>query len=101
MTRFFARLFAILLSVSIFVIGAAFLAQIEPISGGGWIVLGLVGLAVLGGPVLVYFFVMSQVKSSPLPNEGEGAGLAMGAAIDTARRRDGDGDFDDDGLGFD
>ncbi len=101
MRRFFARLLAIILSVSVFVVGAALLVQIEPLGTGGWIFMGLAVLALIGGPVLIYHAIMGQVGGPGLINEGEGAGLAMGAAIDVSRRKSTDGDVDSDGFDFD
>lgn len=94
MIRFLARLFAIVLSLSIFVVGAALLAQMRPVSSGGWVFMGVLGIGIIAGPVLVYRLVMGRIPASNLTNEGEGAGLVMGAGIDVARRRDGDVDAD-------
>ena len=94
MIHFLARLFAIILSVSIFVVGATLLAQMRPVSSGGWVLMGLLGVGIIAGPMLVYRLVMGRIPSSNLTNEGEGAGLVMGAGIDVARRRDNDVDTD-------
>lgn len=97
MTWFFVRLMALILAVSVFAASAALVAQLRPESAGGWFVLALALAAAVLAPFLVYRAVMHQIAPSRLPNEGEGAGLAMGAAVDTARRRDGDPD----GFDFD
>lgn len=95
MTRFFARFFALTLAVAAFVIGGVLLAQIRPVSPGGWVLMAIGAVCVLLGPFLIYRGVMSRVRETPLPNEGEGAGLAMGAGIDTARSREADVDVMD------
>lgn len=92
MVRFFARVFATLLAAAVLVIGVVLLAQLRPVGVGGWVFLALAALGVLGAPFLIYRGVMGQVREARLPNDGEGAGLVMGAAIDTARRRDDDAD---------
>jgi len=92
MARFFARFFALTLALAVFVVGVVLLAQVRPASGGGWVLMAFSAAVVLGGPFLVYQGVMSQVRETPLPNEGEGAGLAMGAGLDSARSPDDDGD---------
>jgi hypothetical protein len=92
MARFLARIFALTLAVAVLVVGVVLLAQIRPVSAGGWVLMAIGAAFVLVGPFLIYRGVMSQVRETPLPNEGEGAGLAMGAGIDTARSRETDGD---------
>ena len=92
MARFFARMFAVLLAMSVFVIAAVLVIQIRPESPGGWFVIALLGAAALASPILVYKAVMGRFSGPPLPNDGEGAGLAMGAGLDSARRRDDDAD---------
>ncbi len=92
MARFFARIFAFLLAASVFVVSVALLFQIRPESAGGWFVLALLGAAALAAPFLVYVAVMGRFSGPPLPNEGEGAGLAMGAGLSSARAQDGEAD---------
>lgn len=92
MARFFARVFAFILAASVFVIAAVLVFQIRPENAGGWGVTALLGAGALASPFLVYFAVMGRFSGPPLPNEGEGAGLAMGAGIDNARDRQDDPD---------
>jgi hypothetical protein len=93
MARLFARIFAFILAASVFVIAAVLVFQVRPESTGGWIVMAILGAGALASPVLVYVAVMGRFSGPPLPNEGEGAGLAMGAGIDSARDRDPDSDL--------
>ena len=92
MARFFSRVFAFLLAASVFVVAVVFVFQVRPESAGGWIVLAVLSALALGAPFLVYRSVMGRFQGPALPNEGEGAGLAMGAGIDRARRREDDAD---------
>jgi phosphoglycerol transferase MdoB-like AlkP superfamily enzyme len=91
MARIFARLFAIILAVAVFVLGLVLLAQLRPMSVGGWAFMAFGAASVLVAPFLVYRSIMGRFRETPFPNEGEGAGLAMGTGIDRARRED-DGD---------
>ena len=88
MVRFFARIFAFLLAVSVFAIAVVLVLHIRPESPGGWFVLVLLGAAALTSPFWVYVGVMGRFNGPAPPNEGEGAGLAMGAGIDRARRQE-------------
>lgn len=92
MARFFARILAFVLAVSVFALCVLLLAQVRPESQGGWIVIIMLGLLTLAAPFLVYRAVMGRMNPGALPNEGEGAGLAMGAGLDSTRRRDDDPD---------
>ena len=93
MNGFFARLFAIILAGAVFAGAAALVAQMRPESAGGWVLLAGLGAATLLAPVIVYRVILSPLRRSGPPNEGEGAGLAMGAGLDGARsRRDEDAD---------
>ena len=93
MSRFFARLFAVILAGAVFAAAAALLAQMRPESVGGWALMAGLGAATLLLPVVVYNVMLSPFRRSGPPNEGEGAGLAMGAGLDNARKRDGDDDL--------
>lgn len=95
MARFFARIFAFILAASIFVIAVVLVFQVRPESVGGWVVLVALAAGAMAAPFLVYFAVMGGFSGPPLPNEGEGAGLAMGAGIDNARDREGESDLFD------
>ena len=61
MTRFFVRLMALILAVSVFAASAALVAQLRPESAGGWFVLALALVAVVLGPFLVYRAGMHQI----------------------------------------
>jgi hypothetical protein len=92
MSRFFARLLAVILAGAAFAAALALIVQIRPESLGGWMVMALLGAGALGLPVLVYRLVLGPRTNTGPPNEGEGAGLSMGAGIDKARRNDGERD---------
>ena len=93
MSRFFARLFAAILAGAVFAGAAALLSQIRPESMAGWALLAGLGVGALLLPVIVYRVILSPLRRSGPPNEGEGAGLSMGAGLDSARsRRDDDAD---------
>ena len=95
MGAFITRFLAVLLSGSVFVAGAVLVAQLHPESVGGWGVLALFAAGALTAPLVVYRLVTAPLRRSGLPDEGEGAGLLMGAGIDRGRRReDGDDPFD-------
>jgi hypothetical protein len=90
MSRFFARLFAVILAAAVFAAALALLVQMRPASLGGWALLAGLGVGTLLLPLIVYRVILSPFRRSGPPNEGEGAGLSMGAGIDSARRRDGE-----------
>ncbi len=90
MIRFFARLFALMIAGAAFAAAAAILIQMRPESLGGWAVMAGLAAGALVMPVVIYQAFMRPLISSRPPNEGEGAGLSMGAGIDNARRRDGE-----------
>lgn len=90
MMRFFARIFAIVVAGAVFAACAAILIQMRPESLGGWAVMAGLALGALLAPVVLYRALMRPLWPSRPPNEGEGAGLSMGAGIDNARRRDGE-----------
>ncbi|MCR9130312.1 MAG: hypothetical protein NXI12_12385 [Alphaproteobacteria bacterium] len=90
MSRFFARVFALILAAAAFAAAAAILVQLRPEGAGGWGLIAALGVGTVLLPVIVYRVILSPFRHSGPPNEGEGAGLAMGAGIDSARRRDGD-----------
>lgn len=93
MSRFFARLFAVVLAGAVFAAAAAVLLQMRPESAGGWFLLAGLGAGTLLAPIIVYRVILSPFRRSGPPNEGEGAGLSMGAGLDSARsRRDEDAD---------
>lgn len=93
MSRFFARLFAVILAGAVFAAAAALLLQMRPQGLGGWFLLAGLGVATLLSPFIVYRVILSPLRRSGPPNEGEGAGLSMGAGLDSARsRRDDDVD---------
>jgi hypothetical protein len=94
MSRFFARLFAVILAAAVFAAAAAILVNIRPQGAGGWALMAGLGVGTLLLPIIVYRAILSPLRRSGPPNEGEGAGLAMGAGMDSAQRRDGgDGDL--------
>lgn len=98
MSRFFARLFAAILAAAVFAAALAILVNIRPESAAGWAFIAALAIGALLLPVVIYKVMLAPFKRSGPPNEGEGAGLSMGAGIDSARRRDG-GDDDIDALG--
>jgi branched-subunit amino acid ABC-type transport system permease component len=88
MTLFFARIFAVMLAAAAFAAAAAVLLQLRAESPGGWGLILVLGVVTLLLPVIVYRVILSPLRRSSPPNEGEGAGLAMGAGLESARRRD-------------
>ena len=90
MSAFFARLFAVILAAAVFVAAVALLVQMRPESAGGWALMAALALGALILPIVVYRAILAPIRRSGPPNEGEGAGLSMGAGIDSARSRDRD-----------
>lgn len=90
MSYFFARVFALIVAAAAFAAATAILVQLRPEGLGGWGLIVALGVGTLLLPFIVYRVILSPVRRSGPPNEGEGAGLSMGAGIDSARRRDGE-----------
>lgn len=100
MMRFFARLLALTLSATLLVAAVLVLVHVRPSGLAGWVVLAGLVVAAFLGPAAVYRALMNARGGRGPGNEGEGAGLAMGAGVDAARRRSA-GDEDADPFDYD
>lgn len=88
MIRFLARFLALSLSAVLLVAAIAVLIQLRPTGPAGWGVLGGLIVAAILGPAWLYRALLAWTGVTP--REGEGAGVAMGVGIETARRRQDD-----------
>lgn len=90
MSRFFAQVFAVILAAAVFAGAVALLVNLRAESPGGWAFIAALWAAGLVLPFVIYRVILSPFGAGAPPNEGEGAGLAMGAGMDAAQRRNGD-----------
>lgn len=99
MLRFFARLLALTLSAALLGASILVLVHVRPTGLLGWGVLAGLVVGALLAPAFLYRALMRAQTGGGIRNEGEGAGLAMGAGVDAARRRS-DGDLDADPFDY-
>lgn len=92
MTRFFARLLAFILAVTLLAAALMLIVNLRPESTGGYVLIAILLALAFVLPVVIYRAMMTKWKRDHRPEETRvGAGLAMGTAVDSSRRRE-DGD---------
>ena len=95
MTRFFARLLAFILAVAFLASALLLIVNLRPAGAGGYVFIAILLAIAFIAPAMIYKAMMKKWKRDHRPEETRvGAGLAMGAGIDSARRRNDDDDLD-------
>ncbi|MEQ8433785.1 MAG: hypothetical protein RIA71_06050 [Oceanicaulis sp.] len=95
MTRILARILAFILAVTFLGVALIVIVNLRPQGVGGYVLIAILLAFAFLLPALIYKAMMSRWKRDHRPGEARvGAGLAMGTAIDPARRRR-DEDADD------
>ncbi|MEQ8404630.1 MAG: hypothetical protein RKE49_05995 [Oceanicaulis sp.] len=95
MTRFFARLLAFILALAFLASALLLIVNLRPESTGGYVLIAILLALAFIVPAVIYKSMMTKWKRDHRPEETRvGAGLAMGTAVDSARRRGDDDDLD-------
>ena len=98
---FLIRFLSMTLAATCFAAAIVVLLQLHPVGAPGWAAFIALSVGTFALPWFVYRALMRRVRDGGYPDEGEGAGLAMGAGIDASRRRREDDDTNVDPFDID
>ncbi|MGX6646715.1 hypothetical protein ACWCOP_02090 [Maricaulaceae bacterium MS644] len=88
MTRILARILAFILAVTFLGVALVVIVNLRPQGVGGYVLIAVLLALAFFLPVAIYRAMMGKWARDHRPDETRvGAGLAMGTAIDPARRR--------------